>query len=134
MREITGHKVNGCNDALQVHALDEPGKGGACHAYQITGFDTTTNPSCPFVKLFGKPATDARVLFQNGPIPELGTNGTTHEVLLAILIDRLEGFQSGPFACQENATALSALKVAQSVLHKRTCDRVARGVEGTHTV
>lgn len=117
-REITSHKVNGCNGELTVMAIDEPGCGGANHAYEITGF---ANGIC-------------QLHFQNGPIKEAGVNGITHEVLLAILIDRMEGFQSGKFKCEENAVALEFLQGAQRVLKRRTEKRLSRGVEGTHTV
>jgi hypothetical protein len=72
--------------------------------------------------------------FQHGPIKEVGTNGITHEALIEVLIDRLEGFQSGGYACLENQQALDALQVAKSALRTRTKARVARGVEGTHEV
>jgi hypothetical protein len=53
--------------------------------------------------------------------------------LLAILLDRLEGFQSGKFACHDNQIALDHIQSARLWLHKRTMDRVTRGVEGTLT-
>lgn len=134
MRELTSHKVNGCNDALKIEVLDEPGSGGANQLYQISGMDTGTNKSCPFTARYGQPADHATVLFQNGPIPEVGTNGVTHEALLAIVIDRLESFQAGPYQCEENAAALSHLQAAQAALKSRTEKRLARGVEGTHAV
>lgn len=118
MRELSGHKVNGCNDGLAIMVLDEPGSGGASHKYLISG---------------GK-YINCAVEFQNGPIPEVGTNGVTHEALLAIVIDRLESFQAGPYQCEENATALSCLLLAQAALKSRTEKRLARGVEGTHTI
>lgn len=132
MRELTSHRVNPANDRLAVTVLDEPGSGGACHLYSITGFDTATNPSDPFVARHGASAKHSTVLFQNGPIAEVGVNGVTHEVLLAILIDRLEAFQRGPFANEYNAAALAHLQSAQSCLLDRTRERMARGVEGTH--
>lgn len=126
MRELTSHKVNGCNEAIKVTVLDEPGSGGACHHYRLE-FDN---------KKFGPDPQSMRqvneVYFQNGPIAEVGTNGITHEALLAILIDRLDGFQSGPYACDANKFALEALELAQAYLKSRTLDRIARGVEGTH--
>ena len=118
MRELTGHKVNGCNEGLKIEVLDEPGHGGACHAYAIT--PTIGN------------ASGVRLDFQNGPIKEVGVNGVTHEALLAILIDRLQGFQSGQYSCRENAIALTKMDEAKMWLQKRTIDRLARGVEGTH--
>lgn len=93
LRVLTGHKINPVNDALQVEVLDEPGVGGACHEYLIT-----TPP--PHGQAFA-------ISFQHGPIAEAGVNGITHEALLAILIDRLEHFQAGPYANDYNAVALT---------------------------
>ena len=132
VREITAHKVNDCNEALRIEVLDEPGAGGANHLYKITGFNSDTNVSDPWKAAHGAPAVHSHVLFQNGPIKEVGTNGVTHEALLAILIDRLQSFQAGPYACRENAIALTKLEEAQHWLQHRTQARVARGVEGTH--
>ena len=73
-----------------------------------------------------------RIDFQNGPVAEKGYNGNSHEALLAILLDRMESFQKGPYACHDNQMALDHLQGARLWLHKRTMDRVARQVEGTH--
>jgi len=73
-----------------------------------------------------------RISFQNGPIKEFGLNGITQEVLLAIVIDRLRSFQSGPFSCRENAIALTHCEEALMWLQRRTVARVKRGVEGTN--
>ena len=128
MRELTGHKVNPANDRLTVKVLDEPGDGGACHHYEVSGFETIP-PSREQFPCTAEPT--AEVIFQNGPIPDNGVNGLTQEVLIAICIDRLQGFQSGQFACRENALALTKLQESMMWLQKRTRDRVARGVEGT---
>jgi hypothetical protein len=117
-RELTVHKVNPANDVLRVSALDGPGPGGASHEYEIALPD----------------GSGVRLSFQNGPINEAGVNGITHEALLAILMDRLEGFQAGPYACEANASALFHLQTAQAELLSRTRERMARGVEGTHQV
>jgi hypothetical protein len=132
MRELHGHKVNPANDTLTIKVLDEPGAGGACHLYSVRGFDTANNPSDPFIARFGKPADHTTILFQNGPINEVGVNGVTHEALLEIVADRLRAFQAGPYACRENALALTKLEEAQHWLQSRTKGRMARGVEGTH--
>lgn len=129
-----GNYVNPCNDKITIEATDAPGAGGANHLYQITGFNTGTNPSCPFTERYGKPSDHTTILFQNGTIPENGTNGITQEVLLAIVADRLACFQAGKFACAENRVALEHIKCALSVLKWRTLRRIARNVEGTHTV
>lgn len=132
MRTLSAHVVNAANDKLTITVVDEPGSGGANHRYDISGFDAISNPSD------GKnPCCATRavtILFQNGPINEVGVNGITHEALLAILEDRLAGFQSGKFANEYNARALEHVRAAQSALHDRTRERMARQVEGTHTV
>ncbi len=132
MRELVDHKVNPANDVISIEVRDEPGAGGASHLYHISGFNTGSNPSCPFTERHGQPAEHATVLFQNGPIAEVGVNGVTHEVLLTILIDRMRSFQSGPYSTRENALALTKMEEALMWLHKRTLDRMRRGVEGTH--
>lgn len=132
MRTLEGHKVNPTNDQLVITVMDQPGSGGACHHYQITGLDTETNPSDPFFARYGGSAQQLTILFQNGPTKEAGVNGVTHEALLAILIDRLECFQAGPYACFANEHALQHLRDAQTTLLNRTRERMARGVEGTH--
>lgn len=132
MRLLEGHKVNPANDKLVIEVVDEPGSGGANHLYHITGFNSGSNPSDPWTKRHGQAAEHSTILFQNGPINEVGVNGLTHEALLAILIDRLEGFQAGPYASADNQEALEAMRTAQTALQRRTLARMARGVEGTH--
>lgn len=133
-RSIEDHKVNPANDTLKIQVQDPPGAGGANHLYHITGFSTATNPSDPFTSRYGQPADHATILFQNGPIAEVGVNGVTHEALLAIVADRLRSFQKGPYACKANACALTHIEEAQHWLQQRTIERMRRGVEGTHTV
>lgn len=133
MRTLEGHKVNGANERLEIAVTDQPGHGGANHRYQITGLDFTNNKSAKGDDFDGQ--NDRCVLlFQNGPIAEVGVNGITHEALLEILIDRLNGFQAGRYANQYNAAALEYLRDAQRALQRRTAERLERGVEGTHTV
>lgn len=72
------------------------------------------------------------IKFQCGPIKEHGVNGTSIENVIALLVQRLEGFQAGPFACEENAAAIAWLKDAVLELEQRTTKRVAAGVEGTN--
>jgi len=118
MRQIHSHKVNPANDTITITVLDEPGHGGACHEYEVD-------------LQYGRVT---RISFQNGPISAdgNGVNGLTHEVLIAIVIDRLQSFQKGPYTCRENALALTKLEEAQHWLHHRTRERMARGVEGMH--
>lgn len=119
MKKITAHKVNGLNEAIEIEA-GEPGQGGAPEQYRIAL--TQAGSLNPLVFL----------QFQSGPIKiPANFNGLTNEALLAVLIDRMQGFQSGPFACRENAIALTKMEEALMWLQKRTRDRMTRGVEGT---
>lgn len=139
MRTLTDHKVNGLNDAISITVLDEPGAGGACHKYELD-------------LVGGAPESGGQKLliqFQDGPISdEKDFNGFTNEALIAVVIDRMRGFQGmapvhnppnsgpgtpAPFAGRDNAIALTHLEDALMRLQKRTRDRMARGVEGTHT-
>lgn len=123
MRTVTDHKLNGLNEALDITVKDEPGHGGACHVYDITWGDPSDTT--------GHSQRTSTIKFQNGPIAEHGVNGISGEALMAIQIDRLRSFQAGPYACRENAIALTNLEEALMWLQKRTRDRMARGVEGT---
>ena len=124
MRKITDHKLSGLNEDLHITVIDEPGQGGACHVYSIAyGFNPGTDAGGSMEK--------CRIEFQNGPIQECGVNGISQESLIAVVIDRLRSFQAGPYACRENALALTKLEEALMWLQKRTRDRIARGVEGT---
>jgi len=106
--------------------LDEPGQGGACHVYEV-------RDSHPAEEFQGSmPFADVR--FQNGPVKEFGVNGCHQEDLLAIVIDRLESFQAGPFKCRENALALTKIQEAMHWLNHRTSKRQKRGVEGTNVL
>ncbi len=128
MRTLTDHIVSGDQAVqLQIEVTDEPGAGGANHEYLIMlpPLATQSEPNSTKQNAF-------HISFQNGPIKEAGVNGITQEALLAIVIDRLRSFQAGPYACEDNAFALSHCTSALRELQKRTLARIARGVEGTH--
>lgn len=128
-RNVIEHIVPGdTSTQLHIEVVDSPGAGGACHRYGIGGFQTKTNASADSDK---RDETYLTILFQNGPIGEQGVNGITQEALLAVVIDRLRSFQSGPFSCRENAIALTHCEDALMWLQKRTVNRIKRGVEGT---
>ncbi len=114
----------GSRKYTSVICLDEPGAGGACHQYEVVKVPSN-GPEMEERKIFSK------VSFQNGPIKENGVNGCHQEDLIAIVIDRLQHFQKGEYACRENAVALTKLEEALMWLRKRTQDREDRGVEGT---
>lgn len=107
-----------------VTVMDGPGEGGACHEYCISQSIHKAGES--IYEDF------CHVKFQNGPIKEAGVNGCHGEDLIAILIDRLQHFQKGDFACQDNDLALGHLHLALKDLNRRTKEREDRGVEGTN--
>lgn len=116
-RTIEAHKVSPVNDKLTVTVIDEPGPGGANHLYLIEGFD--------------EPPYSRPLRFQCGTLLEVGANGVTHELLLAVIADRLLAFQRGKFACLENAEGLAHIEKALEWLQSRTRRRQQQGIEGT---
>lgn len=78
-----------------------------------------------------------RIDWQNGPLgrgaDRIEPNGAFVEGVIAAAIDRLAFFQKSKFACRENAIALTHLETALLWLEKRTAEREAQEVEGTHT-
>ena len=109
----------GTQKYTEVKVLDTKGQGNANHKYEV-------------VLAENRNIVVGIVNFQNGPIKEAGVNGVTNEDLIAIVIDRMRGFQSGDFACRDNALALTKLEEALMWLRNRTNAREARGVEGTN--
>lgn len=61
-------------------------------------------------------------------------NGAFVEDVIKAAIGRLHYYQQSPFACAENAAAFDHLCLALACLERRTREREARGVEGTHEV
>jgi hypothetical protein len=131
MRTITTHHTNDANRELRLYADNRnPENGNASHFYKIyydSGALAAAAEELPY-------SLQQTLQFQNGPIGEVGVNGITNEVLLAIVIDRLEGFQTSKWANTYNEHALSLCRAALQHLELRTKEREARGVEGTHTV
>ena len=72
------------------------------------------------------------IKWQLGPVQEVGVNGTTIEDVLEVCIARMQGFQRGPFACRENALAITAMEEARNWLLQRTRARQEQGVEGVN--
>ena len=113
----------GTRKYTEVMVVDEKGPGNANHAYRVVG--TAYSPA-----IAGR--VFCEIGFQNGPIKEAGVNGVMNEDLIAIVIDRMRGFQSGDYACRDNEMALTKLEEALMWLRNRTNEREARGVEGTN--
>lgn len=122
-------KVNiGSNRFTEVFVKGEKGAGGAFHEYYISRAQQTNEDAIRPCGEFGM------VRFQEGPVCENGVNGCHQEDLLAIVIHRLQCFQDGPYACRENALALTKLEEAMHWLNHRTTVRQKRGVEGTSVI
>lgn len=125
MPQVFDHIVPGsAADALDVKTLGSPGVGGAFNRYSVYGEianGALANDS------FG-----ATLKFQEGAVPLVGPNGLTNEVLIAVVLDRLRGFQDGQFACRENALAITNLEQGLMWLQRRTADRLRRNVEGSY--
>lgn len=74
--------------------------------------------------------------WQDGPLgrgdDRQAPNGAFVETVIAAVVQRIEHYQAGKFKCRENALAITKLEEALMWLNKRTADREARQVEGTH--
>lgn len=122
MRKLdTIQKVGKLND---VYVVDDKGPGNANHQYIITKKDVDATELGGVV---------GEVTFQKGPRTlEESQHGMLDVDLLEICRDRLKGFQSGDFACEENQKALEHIEIALMYLNKRTEDRHFRNVLGTY--
>lgn len=116
------HDGHGLNESIRI-ATDAPDASGAAHRYSFS---------------IERPEVDGYQVgylqFQHGPRNVEGSiAGVTEAALLAVLIDRLRGFQSGPYSSRENAISLTKL---EEVLHwskARADERAKRGVLGHNT-
>lgn len=108
-----------------VYAVDEKGCGGANHHYKVT------YSTIDFDDRIEKTAAD--IQFQCGPRKEFDSvHGVIDTDLLEIVRDRLKGFQSGEYACRENACALTHIEEALMWMNRRVEDRIERCVIGTN--
>lgn len=116
-REITLHHVGDPRvDRLRIFTEVGPLPPGTRRYYTI--------------EFGGNDLIASTIAFQRGPVCEYGPDGFTNEALLAIVADRLQGFQDGPMRCRENAIALTKTEEALHWLQTRTRRRLAAGVEG----
>ena len=114
MKTITAHQVDKVGQGVGVEATGNPTAGGAHNAYRILAHG---NPSQPL---------HASLIFFH----DAEHNGVTNETLLAIVLDRLQAFQAGPFPCIENAAAIKDVQSALGWLRTRAELRPERGVSG----
>ena len=118
-REVAYKDIGLFTDKIQLFAGDA-GAGGASLNYTILLKSNADGEYREYVTEFK---------FQSGD-PREEVNGITNEALLSILIDRMQGFQSGPFKSREGALVLTKLEEALHWMFSRTLDRRFRGVEG----
>jgi len=110
------HDGHGLNESIVIQA-DDLGTDGASHLYELSIND--------------KPI--AYIQFQRGPRNVTGsTPGATEAAILAVLIDRLQGFQAGEYRCRENAIQITKLEEALHWTKARADDRAKRKVLGTN--
>lgn len=122
MRTITTHHDgHGLNESITIRS-DAPDASGAAHNYDFV--IQTGN---------GTKQSAGQVQFQQGPRNEKDSiPGITEAVLLTVLIDRLRGFQAGPYSCRENAIQLTKLEECLHWTKARADERAARGVLGSN--
>ena len=120
MRELDDHHDgHGLNEQLQIDT-DQPDQSGAAHRYLVR-----------YVGVDVLPVEVANIQFQQGPRNVKGsTPGITEAALLTVLIDRLRGFQAGPYSCRENAIQLTKLEEVLHWTKARADARAKRGVLG----
>ncbi|MBO5953292.1 MAG: ABC transporter ATPase [Oscillospiraceae bacterium] len=107
----------------KVFRTGEPGPGGAYHDYDI--YPEGCNP-------ITTEAAMACIEFQKGPRKGADSrHGILDTDLLEIVRDRLKAFQAGPYACRENACALTHIEEALMWMNRRVEDRIERQVLGT---
>ena len=124
MRTVSHLSLTPPDQSISITCDDrDPGAGNMSHVYTVAVKPGPTPMSSDL-------DIGQTIHFQHGPVAEHGVNGLTNEVLLAIVIDRLEGAQEGQFKSRYNALAITALQEAENWLSRRTLDRMARGVEG----
>ncbi len=100
-----------------AYATDNADHSGANHFYTI--LDSTDTLIMGYIR------------FQQGARSRREpANGLRDDDLLEIVRDRLKGFQSGPFPCEENQCAIEYIEKALECLKHRTDSRAERGVLG----
>lgn len=76
------------------------------------------------------------IAWQMGPLgrgeERIKPNGAFVETVISAALQRIQYYQDSKFKCRENAIAITKLEEALLWLNKRTQDREARQVEGTH--
>jgi hypothetical protein len=104
---------------LFASATDEKSADGSHHHYAFTNVPAPGAPEIPL----------SSIKFQNGRPEDVGVNGVSDVMVLAAVVDHLQGFQRGPFACNENTQAIAALENAIAWIRLRP--NLSGRVQGT---
>lgn len=82
-------------------------------------------------------ASGIEIHWQDGPLgrgeDRKPPNGAFVEGVIQCALGRIKFYQASKFACETNAEAEKHLELALAALERRTAEREARAVEGTHT-
>lgn len=128
VKRLTEHKISTLNiNNIEVYPIDERDSDGAHHWYCIDVLKLSEQEKCE--GLFEVPYT-VNLKFQKGGLQEAGPNGITDQALIAIVLDRMRGFQNGPYSSRDNAIAITKLEEALDRMARRYRERALRGVEG----
>ena len=120
---IVDHRVPGddLNDSIAIYHDDRDSENGnASHAYELR-IQSKREGEIPI----------SNINFQHGPRNEAGSiAGVTDAAVVAVVLDRYRGFQSGEFACRENALVITKLEEALHWMQRRAISRYQQGVLG----
>ncbi len=121
MRRLSNFNTPGGLAPIAVLAMDDPGHGEPNRRYELTGFNTLYNGSSLL------PGQNYPASFNVLPIffhddskgPNAPANGVTEAALLSVVVDHLNGRQTGPEACHENRRAMDLIAEAIQLLNRR---------------
>lgn len=114
------HDGHGLAESLEIKRIGGISGGGAFNSYEIW-----CHPKD------GRASRVGTIQYQDGPRDEPGSiPGALDSCLLAIVADRMEHFQAGPFACDANGEVADLCGKALDALRKRADERAGRGVLG----
>lgn len=71
------------------------------------------------------------IVFQRGPVAEVGVNGCRVEDVIDALVEKLREYQSGTLACTENEETMDFLELAKLAQLRRRKLRQDQGVFNT---
>lgn len=75
-----------------------------------------------------------QITWQTGTRAEFGKNGCYPEDVLQVVMEHIQAYQKGSFACTENEVAIRHIREALNSLKERDRRRVAHSLfNGTHT-